>query len=270
MTPSRGCLRAVHPRGLRRDGVPRPAGGRAGPPADRARRPGRDLGLDAARPRRARRPARRGCRVLVDDGLRPRWSRRAGGVADLLATAEESVAVAARLGIPRLNLHGTGLDGDGLPVVPVEVVTDEMWDAARAHARQGGRARGGARGDLRPREPQPGGRPPRGCPSPRRPTASPSSRRSTARTCGSCSTSTTPRSARGTSWSSAAGRCRGSVRSRWPTCPGRCEPGTGEIAYPFVARALAEMGYTGTVGLEAWASGDPTEAVAAFRAAFTL
>ena len=53
-------------------------------------------------------------------------------VADLLATAEESVAVAARLGIPRLNLHGTGLDGDGLPVVPVEVVTDEMWDAARA------------------------------------------------------------------------------------------------------------------------------------------
>ncbi len=53
-------------------------------------------------------------------------------VADLLATAEESVAVAARLGIPRLNLHGTGLDGDGLPVVPVDVVTDEMWDAARA------------------------------------------------------------------------------------------------------------------------------------------
>ena len=28
--------------------------------------------------------------------------------------------------------------------------------------------------------------------------------------------------------------------------PGRCEPGTGEIAYPAVARALVEMGYAGT------------------------
>ena len=38
--------------------------------------------------------------------------------------------------------------------------------------------------------------------------------------------------------------------------PGRCEPGTGEINYPAVARALAEAGYTGVVGLEAFASGD--------------
>ena len=37
-----------------------------------------------------------------------------------------------------------------------------------------------------------------------------------------------------------------------------------------VARALAEMGYTGTIGLEGWASGDPTAAVESFRAAFTL
>ncbi|MFE2443930.1 hydroxypyruvate isomerase, partial [Streptomyces sp. NPDC059426] len=41
------------------------------------------------------------------------------GAAELLRTAEESVKVAERLGCPRLNLHGTGLDGDGLPVVPV-------------------------------------------------------------------------------------------------------------------------------------------------------
>lgn len=52
--------------------------------------------------------------------------------------------------------------------------------------------------------------------------------------------------------------------------PGRCEPGTGEIAYPAMARALAEMGYTGTIGMEAWASGDPTVAVEGFRAAFTV
>ena len=51
--------------------------------------------------------------------------------------------------------------------------------------------------------------------------------------------------------------------------PGRCEPGTGEIYYPAVTFALRRIGYTGTVGLEAYASGDDTEALARFRAAFT-
>jgi hydroxypyruvate isomerase len=32
------------------------------------------------------------------------------GAAELLASAERSIAVAERLGCPRLNLHGTGLD----------------------------------------------------------------------------------------------------------------------------------------------------------------
>jgi hydroxypyruvate isomerase len=50
--------------------------------------------------------------------------------------------------------------------------------------------------------------------------------------------------------------------------PGRCEPGTGEINYPAIARALNEMGYAGTIGLEAWASGDSTAALAAFRSSF--
>ena len=36
--------------------------------------------------------------------------------------------------------------------------------------------------------------------------------------------------------------------------PGRCEPGTGEINYPAIARALRDIGFTGTVGMEAWAS----------------
>ncbi|MDP9999493.1 TIM barrel protein [Pseudarthrobacter sulfonivorans] len=52
--------------------------------------------------------------------------------------------------------------------------------------------------------------------------------------------------------------------------PGRCEPGTGEINYQAVARALAEAGYDGTVGMEAWASGDSEAALDAFRAAFTV
>ena len=50
--------------------------------------------------------------------------------------------------------------------------------------------------------------------------------------------------------------------------PGRCEPGTGEINYPAIARALRDMRYRGTVGLEAWASGDSAAALAAFRVAF--
>jgi hydroxypyruvate isomerase len=52
--------------------------------------------------------------------------------------------------------------------------------------------------------------------------------------------------------------------------PGRCEPGTGEIHYPAVAKALAEMSYTGTVAMEGWASGDSTAALEAFRKAFTV
>jgi hydroxypyruvate isomerase len=52
--------------------------------------------------------------------------------------------------------------------------------------------------------------------------------------------------------------------------PGRCEPGTGEISYPAVARALADAGYRGVVGMEAFASGGDQLALDRFRAAFTL
>lgn len=52
--------------------------------------------------------------------------------------------------------------------------------------------------------------------------------------------------------------------------PGRCEPGTGEINYAAVAQALAAAGYDGTVGMEAWASGDDQAALEAFRQAFAV
>jgi hydroxypyruvate isomerase len=52
--------------------------------------------------------------------------------------------------------------------------------------------------------------------------------------------------------------------------PGRCEPGTGEINYPAIAKALKAMGYSGPVGLESFASGDPEAALHAFRSAFTV
>jgi hydroxypyruvate isomerase len=55
--------------------------------------------------------------------------------------------------------------------------------------------------------------------------------------------------------------------------PGRCEPGTGEIFYPAIADALRGIGFSGTVGLEAWASAagpsGSEAALKAFRDAFT-
>ena len=56
--------------------------------------------------------------------------------------------------------------------------------------------------------------------------------------------------------------------------PGRCEPGTGEVRWSFVARALAGAGYDGVVAMEAFAIDPSVEgsdrALEAFRAAFTV
>lgn len=52
--------------------------------------------------------------------------------------------------------------------------------------------------------------------------------------------------------------------------PGRCEPGTGEINYRGVAISLKKMGYSGPIGLESLAAGDPDAALEAFRDAFTV
>ncbi|TRW88440.1 TIM barrel protein [Mycolicibacterium sp. 018/SC-01/001] len=55
--------------------------------------------------------------------------------------------------------------------------------------------------------------------------------------------------------------------------PGRCEPGTGEINYPAIAATMRDIGYTGTIGMEAWASGageaGSEAALEAFRTAFS-
>jgi hydroxypyruvate isomerase len=52
------------------------------------------------------------------------------GAQTLLRTAKLSLAVAERLGCPRLNLHGTELDDKGLPVRPVTEVSGAMWLSA--------------------------------------------------------------------------------------------------------------------------------------------
>ncbi len=50
--------------------------------------------------------------------------------------------------------------------------------------------------------------------------------------------------------------------------PGRCEPGTGEINFGAIARALDEGGYRGAVGLEAYAKSDSDAALDAFERLF--
>ncbi|WP_026479676.1 TIM barrel protein [Ahrensia sp. 13_GOM-1096m] len=52
--------------------------------------------------------------------------------------------------------------------------------------------------------------------------------------------------------------------------PGRYEPGTGEINYKAVAQKLNKIGYNGPVSMEAYAAGDSDAAVDAFIEAFTL
>lgn len=50
----------------------------------------------------------------------------------------------------------------------------------------------------------------------------------------------------------------------------RFEPGNGEMTHAVIARAPADMGYDGPVGMEAFAKDDPEAAPDAFRKAHTL
>jgi hydroxypyruvate isomerase len=191
------------------------------------------------------------------------------GADALLDTAAESVAVAARLGIPRLNLHGTGLDGQGLPVQPVETVTGAMWVRA-AHTLERVARLGERAGitfcleNLNTAVDHPGV-----------PFAK------AADTLALVEAVDSPHLKMMLDLYHAqigegnlielVRRCGTAVGEiQVADVPGRCEPGTGEIAYPAVARALVDSGYRGVVGLEAFASGDSELALARFRASFTL
>jgi hydroxypyruvate isomerase len=190
------------------------------------------------------------------------------GAAELLRTAGQSVAAARRLGCPRLNLHGTGLDGKGLPVQPVHEVTGPMWlTAARTLDRL---AELGERNgitfmleNLNTAVDHPG---------------VPFAR--AADTMALVQAVDRPGLRLNLDLYHAQigeGNLIELLRRALPLLgeiqvadvPGRREPGTGEINYPAVAAALADMGYRGTVGLEAWASGDSEQALDQFRAAFT-
>jgi hydroxypyruvate isomerase len=191
------------------------------------------------------------------------------GADALLRTAEQSVAAAAVLGTPNLNLHGTGLDGRGLPVRPVETVTGAMWLAAEATLSRVA-ALGAREGvvfcleNLNTAVDHPG-----------TPFASAADTRELVRAVDS------PHLRMNLDLYHAQigeGNLIDLVRRtvhlvgevQVADVPGRCEPGTGEIRYPAVAAALAAAGYDGVVAMEAWASGDSDAAVEAFREAFTV
>ena len=190
------------------------------------------------------------------------------GAERLLASAEQSIAAAAVLGRPNLNLHGTGLDDRGLPVRPVEVVTPAMWLAAEKTLRR--LAELGQRHDvvftlenLNRAVDHPGV-----------PFASASDTRALVSAVDSAHLRMNLDLYHA---QIGEGNLVQLVRDSLPwigelqvaDVPGRCEPGTGEIHYPAVAEALRAGGYQGTIGLEAWARRDSHTALQRFRDAFT-
>ena len=191
------------------------------------------------------------------------------GIADLIATAEESLRVAERLDCPSLNLHGTGLGTDGLPVVPVHTVTPDMWltaaDTLRRIAALGERAgRVFLLENLNTAVDHPG---------------TPFAR--AADTAALVRAVDNPHLRMNLDLYHAQigeGNLIEACRAALPWIGevqvadvlGRAQPGTGEINYAVVARALADLGYRGTVAMEAFASADSDDALDDFIAAFTV
>ena len=191
------------------------------------------------------------------------------GAEELLRTAAQSIAVAKDLGVPRLNLHGTGLDGKGLAVTPCEQASGAMWLKARDTLNR--------IADLGEREgltfmlenlnlsvDHPG---------------TPFARAEDTLAL----VSSVNRPGLGLNLDlyhaqigegnliALCRRCQPWIAEiQVADVPGRCEPGTGEIHYPAIAGALAAMGWQGTVALEAWARDDSEQALRRFRDAFTL
>ncbi len=191
------------------------------------------------------------------------------GAEELLRSARETAQVGKRLGVARLNLHGTGLGDRGLPVRPCDVVTGGMWLKARDTLQR--------IAELAEEEDviftlenlnlpvdHPG---------------TPFGRAED--TIALVSSVEHPRLRLNLDLyhvQIGEGNLIETCRKALPwigevqvaDVPGRCEPGTGEINYAVVAQALKEMGYRGPVGMEAFAKGDPIAALDAFRRAFTV
>lgn len=177
------------------------------------------------------------------------------GADELLRTARETAAIGKRLGVQRLNLHGTGLGEGGIPIVQSETVSGAMWLKARDTLNRIAdmAEEEGAVFMLENlnRQDHPG------CPF-----------GSTADVLALVSSIDRPELRINldlyhtqTGEGDLIGWCKKCLpwigEIQVADVPGRCEPWTGEINYPGVAKALKKMGYRGPVGLESFAAGDP-------------
>ncbi len=190
------------------------------------------------------------------------------GAEMLLTSARETAQVGKRLGVDRLNLHGTGLGDGGIPIWQHETTTGPMWLKARDTLNR--------ICDLAEEEgvvftlenlnllDHPG------CPF-----------GSTSDVLALVSSINRPQLRINLDlyhtqigegdlirWCEKCLPWIGEVQVA--DNPGRFEPGTGEINYAAVARALNGMGYHGPVGMEAFAQSSSDAALEAFRAAFTI
>ena len=190
------------------------------------------------------------------------------GAEMLLKSARETAAVGKRLGVARLNLHGTGLGDGGIPIAQTDVVTGAMWLKARDTLNRICDL-GEELGVTYTLEnlnllDHPG------CPF-----------GSTDDVLALVSVVNRPQLRINLDlyhtqigegdlvrWCQKCLPWIGEVQVA--DNPGRCEPGTGEINYRGVALALKKMGYRGPVGMEAFAAGDAEAALEAFRTAFSV
>ena len=190
------------------------------------------------------------------------------GAAELLRTARETLQVGKRLGVARLNLHGNQLGSNGHAVQRVEVITGAMWLKARDTlwrivelAEEENVTFTLENLNVQLDHP--------GVPFAR-----------AEDTLALVSSLNHPRLRLNLDlYHVQIGE--GNLIQMCKRClpwigeiqvadvPGRMEPGTGEINYVGVAKALVAMGYTGPITLEAYASGDPLQALESFRSAFS-
>lgn len=186
----------------------------------------------------------------------------------LLRSARQTAEVGKRLGVARLNLHGTGLGEGGIPIAQTDVVTGAMWLKARDTLNRICDL-GEELGVTYTLEnlnllDHPG------CPF-----------GATVDVLALVSAVNRPQLRINLDlyhtqigegdlvrWCEKCLPWIGEVQVA--DNPGRCEPGTGEINYRGVAHALKKMGYRGPVGMEAFAAGDAEAALSAFREAFTV
>ncbi len=192
----------------------------------------------------------------------------AEGRKNLLNTAEESLAVADQLNCPRLNIHGTGLDGRGLPVIPWSPsgqdwhrAVETLKELAALGEREG---RVFTLENLNLRVDHPG-----------TPFAT---SEETSRLVAAVGSPGLRMNFDIYHAQVDEGNIIERARAYLPyigeiqvaDVPGRCEPGTGELNYRAIAQALTEIGYEGTVAMEAFASHSSEQALESFRCAFSL